>query len=426
MWLIHFLDHFVPPGVATSANEWRQARLLVGIVVYGAIVISFSVLVRSLTEGWTDALAAVILADLFILAILGVFWITRSQSFSADCIVIYIFFAVASIAWNDGGLHSRVMTWLAVLPIAANFLGGRIKAIASLGFVGVGLATLLLAHHFKWLQPGEAQDSLPGRAFAFFASTALVTILAALYEQTRRQIERDQQRLHAVQKQWVSIVNHELKTPLTSTHSALSLLTHSYHAELSPPVKSILAIAQRNSARLVRLVDDLNDVDRLNWQKLHLRYESCDVVNLARECAEVFLESARERSIHIELVHDPIVVLELDPDRIAQVLQNLIENALNHSGANTEIIVEIRQSKSEVSIRVADQGSGIPEEFLSEMFKPFSQADMNDSRKMEGSGLGLYICRSIIELHGGSISASNRSTGGAEFRLTLPKRAIVN
>lgn len=426
MWLIHFLDRFVPTGVATSANELRQARLLVGIAVYGAIVISFSILVRSVTEGWTSALVAVIVADISIAAILGVFWITRSQALSADCMVVYVFFAIASIAWNDGGLQSRAMTWLAVLPIAANFLGGRIKAIFALCIVGVGLVLLLLAHHLDWVKPGEAQDSLPGRAFAFFASTTLVTILAALYEQTRKQIERDQMRLNAVQKQWISIVNHELKTPLTSTHSALSLLSHSYDAEFSPPVKNILKIAQRNSARLVRLVGDLNDVDRLNWQKLHLRYESCDVINLARECAELFQKRAQDRAVHLELVHDPIVVMELDPDRIAQVLQNLIENALNHSGSNSEIVIEIRQSKSEVRISVADQGSGIPEEFLSEMFKPFSQADMNDSRQKEGSGLGLYICRSIIGLHGGTISASNRPTGGAEFRITLPKRAIAN
>ena len=98
MWLIHFLDHFVPPGVAASANQLRQARLLVGVAVYGAIVISFSIVVRSLTEGWTNALVAVIFADIFILAILAIFWFTRSQSLSADCLLIYVFLAIASIA----------------------------------------------------------------------------------------------------------------------------------------------------------------------------------------------------------------------------------------------------------------------------------------------------------------------------------------
>ncbi|QGX39699.1 sensor histidine kinase [Permianibacter aggregans] len=423
MWLLALLDHFIPPGTITSANEGRRVRLMVGMLFYGIVVILLSILVRWLNEGWTAALGVVSITGLLFFVMLAAFWLWRNRQLVADMMIISVLLAIGGIAYFDGGLYSRSMTWLAIIPLVANFLGGRIRAWFALFLVAVELAILF------WLHQRGAISSLSdspifGRTFAFFASTALVSVLAQLYEATRKQIERDRELLDEMQRQWVSVVSHELRTPLTATHSSLSLLVNTMLHDIPANAREMLQIAYRNNQRLTRLVNDVMDMERLRMGKLRLRYEQCNLQQLVEEAVKTFENLSQKKALVFKLDLAPVVSFEADPDRITQVIHNLLSNAIKFSPAHGVISVRLLQHNSNVEIEVHDQGEGVAEEFVEELFKPFTQQNKHDARAHEGSGLGLYISHAIVAMHQGELRYRPGEKGGATFVVSLPAKQI--
>lgn len=230
----------------------------------------------------------------------------------------------------------------------------------------------------------------------------------------------ERKRVDQMKDEFIS-VNHELRTPLTSIRGALGLLAGGVAGELPPPAKSLLDIAASNSERLVRLINDILDIEKVESGTLGFRMETLDLAGALGQALEVNGVYARYYDVALRLVRsEPGVLVAGDPDRIQQVLANLLSNAAKFSPRGGTVEVELVREGGRVRISVSDHGPGIPEEFRSRVFERFAQADVSVARQERGTGLGLSISKAIVERHGGRIWFESEPGVRTTFSFDLP------
>jgi PAS domain S-box-containing protein len=222
---------------------------------------------------------------------------------------------------------------------------------------------------------------------------------------------------------FVSTVSHELRTPLTSISGSLGLLAGGVAGELPPKATRLIDIAKLNAERLVRLINDILDLEKAESGRLEFRLEAQRIKAVVQHAIDVNRAYAQGFGVAIELDprSDDAMVL-IDRDRMVQVLTNLISNAAKFSPRGGAVRLEIRAKDDTAQIAVRDQGTGIPEEFQKRIFQKFAQADSSDSRAKGGTGLGLSIAKTIVEQLGGNIAFESTPEQGTSFFVNLPIR----
>jgi len=228
----------------------------------------------------------------------------------------------------------------------------------------------------------------------------------------RKQIER-------MKDEFVSVVSHELRTPLTSIHGSLGMLTSGLLQPDSDQGKRLLQIATDSTERLVRLINDILDIERIESGKVKMERETCNLADLIQSAVNVMQPLAQKAKVNIS-VFSLSVELWADPDRIVQTLTNLLSNAIKFSPPGETVWLESQQQQDEILLTVKDQGRGIPSDKLDSIFERFQQVDSSDSRNHDGTGLGLAICKSIVQQHGGRIWVESALGEGSTFYFTLP------
>jgi PAS domain S-box-containing protein len=230
--------------------------------------------------------------------------------------------------------------------------------------------------------------------------------------------------LDHMKDEFISTVSHELRTPLTSIRGALGLLSAGMLGKVSDKASTLLRIAMSNSDRLVRLINDILDLERMQSGRAPLAFRPIALDELARQAIDAMQPMAD--GAQIALICDAIhVTVEADGDRLLQVLTNLLSNAIKFSPPKSIVRVSLIKSDDGVTLSVIDQGRGIPADKLETIFDRFQQVDASDSRQKGGTGLGLAICRTIVQQHGGRIWAEQNGGQGAVFRVFLPERASL-
>jgi hypothetical protein len=228
----------------------------------------------------------------------------------------------------------------------------------------------------------------------------------------RREVER-------LKDEFVSVAGHELRTPLTSIRGSLQLLASGVLGPVSEKGVSILQIAVRNTERLVRLVSDLLDMERLASGKVALDFCACSSGQLVQVAFESVQGMAERAGVVLADQTHPARVW-VDQDRIVQVLVNLLSNAVKYSPEHGEVVVQAVEQAGELRFEVRDEGRGIPADKLEYVFGRFQQVDRADARIKGGSGLGLAIARSIVEQHGGRIGVESVYGKGSTFWFSVP------
>jgi len=218
--------------------------------------------------------------------------------------------------------------------------------------------------------------------------------------------------------EFVSMVSHELRTPLTSMRGALGLLASGVLGTLPEKGRRLLEIALNNTERLVRLINDILDIERMASGKVMMKYQACDSASLITQAAEIMQPMAEQAEVTLSVSTQPLP-LWADPDRIIQTLTNLLSNAIKFSPLGSTVWLTVARRGKEAEFQVKDQGRGIPAEKLESIFERFQQVDASDSRKEGGTGLGLAICRSIAQQHGGRIRVESTRGEGSTFFFTL-------
>jgi signal transduction histidine kinase len=249
---------------------------------------------------------------------------------------------------------------------------------------------------------------------ALFASSAAIALTnSILFEQT---LEIDR-----LKSDFVAVVSHELRTPLAVVLGNLELLGDERFWTLNPQQSQFLKSATTNSHRLLLLINDILDFSKLENSSLPMTMSPNELSEVVKQAAENLTRLFEERELNLRLdLASDLPLAEMDEQRIAQVLTNLISNAIKFSPAGAPVEVTVRQENGSAVVRVRDHGEGIRREDMPRLFKKFSQLDSRSTRKVGGTGLGLAICKGIVEAHGGRIWAESEPGEGSTFAFTLP------
>jgi signal transduction histidine kinase len=363
----------------------------------------------------------------------------------------------AEIKAHDAGFRSSISkvgvgepleTWFVRRALAANqdYLatfatssGTRVKSVDALrrlelkldaaeSDVLLPLGNLRATNKVYAQSVNQSSDASSHRAllFAIFAGALAVAggIAFALYAvRLVRNIGSRNDRLHDLDRlkdDFVASVSHELRTPLTSIRGYLELLREGEAGELTEEQHQFVSIVERNSDRLLRLVGDLLFVAQVEAGKITLEPEPTDVEELVRQAVDTARPAATERGIELDLDLDGLGVLVADRARLAQVLDNLISNALKFTPPGGHVGVRTSRRADVVVIEVSDDGMGISEEDQSQLFQRFFRTASASEQSIQGTGLGLSIVKAIVEAHDGVITVESVAGEGTIFRVELP------
>ncbi len=249
---------------------------------------------------------------------------------------------------------------------------------------------------------------------ALYASQAAIAVRnSQLFEHTKT--------LDRLKSEFVAVVSHEIRTPLTSVRGALELLADSRYFPNNEQQTKLLSIAYANAERLLLLINDILDFSKLESASLPMTLERVRLEPVIRQAAGNLRTLIEQRRIQLDF-SIPVELPELlmDSDRVAQVLTNLLSNAIKFSPQGGRIEVTAEPGDGEVRLGVRDHGEGIATEDVPKLFKKFTQLDSSATRKAGGTGLGLVICKGIVEQHGGRIWVESARGEGSTFQFTLP------
>jgi PAS domain S-box-containing protein len=374
--------------------------------------------------------------------------------------------AVEGIAKIDS--HGR---YVQVNPAYANMIGYEPEELIGMQWqqtVYEDDLEIVRAAYQQMIQDGKAEFEVRAirKDGAIFDKQV---VMVKAYDQQQRFIGNycfmkdisDRRLVERLKDEFISVVSHELRTPLTSISAALDLLAEGVLQNQPEAAQQMLSIAANNSDRLVRLVNDILDIERIESGKIVMTKQVCDAADLMNQSVEAIQDMAEKAGITLSV--SPVSVrLWADPDRIVQVLTNLLSNAIKFSAVGSTIwlkaelqeaedvgevgekvgeigkVGEIREVEEtstasslspssssslpspHVLFTVKDQGRGIPSDKLESIFERFQQVDATDSRQKGGTGLGLAICRSILQQHDGQIWSESTLGEGSTFYFTLP------
>jgi signal transduction histidine kinase len=232
----------------------------------------------------------------------------------------------------------------------------------------------------------------------------------------------EEERLHLdkSKSEFLSITSHELRTPITPLKAQLQMLQQEYFGTLTDKQKESLEIILRNAERLNKIIEDFLEISRIEAARLKFVFKQTNLSDIINEIADFMKGFAQQKNITLAITSGPLPTIEIDPDRTIQVLRNLVHNAIKFSPTNSIVEIGAVVQKEYVRFSVKDKGVGLNTEDQIRVFEPFFQVEASLSRNYGGTGLGLTICRGIIEAQKGKIWVESKPGLGSTFYFTVP------
>jgi len=231
----------------------------------------------------------------------------------------------------------------------------------------------------------------------------------------------ERKKVEQMQSDFISTVSHELRTPLTSIRGAMEILTGGVLQPDSDEYKHMLEIADNNTTRLLLLINDILDIQKIESGKMEFKFQPLELHPFLAQAIEANHGYADQHRVHYHL-HDSqeTLIARADPNRLMQVMNNLLSNAAKFSPPGQNVEIEAHKHDGMARIAVIDHGKGISEEFVDHVFERFAQGDSSNTRQTGGTGLGLNIAKDIIEQHDGRVSFESKPGRGTRFYVDLP------
>ena len=319
--------------------------------------------------------------------------------------------------------------WMASRESFLLRMGPIVSALVLLAISGLLLRRTLLAvsQAARALAEGRYADV---RVPVELAGNREMRKIADTFEELALAIEAREQILQSdilqlreyeqLKSDFVSTVSHELRTPLTSMRGALGLVLSGAAGPVSPDTRDLLHIANQNTERLIRLINDILDIEKIESGSITVRHDRCDLHPLLETTIAGLQGYATEHKVQIVLHAPQTAHVMGDQDRLIQVFTNLLSNAIKFSPRQSEVVVSLAVDSDTARMRVRDHGPGIPIEFQERIFGKFQQAESSPSRRHGGTGLGLAIAKAIVERHEGRITFETAAGKGTTFIVELP------
>ena len=312
--------------------------------------------------------------------------------------------AESLFGWTREEILGKRMADTLVPPRFAGTIDRFMEAFAQ------GTRTDLIRAPFERLMIDRLGREIEVEARVGFVDTGLDRFFAAFVHDIsqRKEVER-------LKSEFVSTVSHELRTPLTAIHGSLQLLQSGMAGDLPEDARELVALSAQSSARLVRLVNDVLDLERMTSGRMQYSVEPCLLSPLAMQAIRDVQPLAEAADVRLLLEAAEPLTVRGDHDRLLQVAINLLANAVKFSPRGGTVRVSVRRNGMDARFSVVDEGVGVPESFRSRVFERFAQADSSDRRQKGGTGLGLSICRAIVEAHHGRIDFTSEPGVRTEF-----------
>lgn len=296
-----------------------------------------------------------------------------------------------------------------------------------------------------FLYAGVALSVVLGIMMAIFFNSDIVGRIGVMIENTRRLIRREplmprvsggdeiarldtvfHEMSHALdeaskyKQEMLAMVSHDLRSPLMSVQLSLAMLKAGKLGDLPADASKEAGIAEQNTSRLIKLINELLDIERLESGKFDLELKEGDLVEIVERASDSVEALAREKNVSINVPEESVSAI-FDADRAMQVFTNVLSNAVKFSPEGSEVTITVQKAESFAEVRIADRGPGIPDDKKEKIFERFQQAGADKQKEKSGSGLGLAIARALMVEHKGSIAVENNSEGGSVFVLRFPR-----
>ncbi|MCO7222743.1 ATP-binding protein [Pleionea sp. CnH1-48] len=413
----------------------RRARVLTGLLIYSFLGSLLMAIVRVSSEGLIAGSLIAIIIAVVIFALIVAYYMIQDVFLIADITVIILLLLIFSMAWNDGGLLSRVNIWLPPIILFSNFVARRLKGAATLLLTLVGLTTIYIVQTKGIIETPASSTPLIGRLFAYMAACTFVALVTHAYEQTRRDVHRallkakkEAEELSSLKSEFLANMSHEIRTPMNGILGMVELVMNS---ELKKEQKKQLGLAYSSATSLLTILNDILDLSKIEAGKLELEHVEVALLDLFHEVSEILAYNLQDKPVELYLdtsglKHNKV---RTDPIRLRQICNNLIGNAIKFTEEGSIVITvsseELSESAVKLTLSVADTGIGIEASQLPKLFDKFSQADSSVTRRFGGTGLGLVICEHLIHALGGDISVSSEYGSGSVFNVTLHAEKVI-
>lgn len=313
---------------------------------------------------------------------------------------------ISKIPHRQKNLRKMIMTMLVV-----GLIGNILLAIALARFFSRAITSrlaLMVDNTERFKRGGELNPSFSG-----------VDEIAKL-DQSFHQMADEVAEAQRMKQTFVAMISHDLRTPLTSVNGYLNLLVDGRLGDISDKVKTGAEKAERNVGRLIRLISDLLDLEKMEAGKMQMAPKAFYIENAMEKSIESVQEFANTHKVTLKMIETDLEVFA-DPDRIIQVIINLMSNAVKFSPQGESVEISACQVNDMVEVSIQDRGRGVPEKFRSSIFEKYKQVETDDGTKKGGTGLGLPICKMIVEQLGGQIGVESEDGKGSRFWFTLPR-----
>ena len=241
---------------------------------------------------------------------------------------------------------------------------------------------------------------------------------------TLGKMEEERREIDSAKTEFLSITSHELRSPMTPMKAQLQMLEEGYFGKLSKTQKESLEIVVRNADRLDNIIVDFLEISRIEAARLRFNFRETDLEETIRNTAKFMEGFAKEKNIELIVKLDKLPIIEIDPDRVTQVLRNLINNAIKFSKEKGKIEITAELKSNHIFFSVRDYGCGLTTENQIRIFEPFYQVESASRRRHGGTGLGLAICRGIVESQKGKIWVESKYDHGSKFCFTFPLEPV--
>ncbi len=345
---------------------------------------------------------------------------------------VIIFYAIW-ISWKQGPTtHFMPLFFLFAAALFAAMNNHQLLPVLAIRLIMYGATFLSIPMWDIWITGASIKSDLWTQMFtSIFVMYFIIDcsrIHLMLYRQNLRQMfelraEHERTKLaYRAKSEFLSTMSHELRTPMTSINGSVSLALSGHLGELPDRSRAILAVAQRNCARLATLIDDILDLQKIESGKMKFVFEPVELSAFLTRVVAQNQPYADKFSVSISTAFpNESVYVNADKSRLEQVMANLLSNAAKFSftGGHVTVLLDIRDKMARIS--VIDAGVGLSEDHRDKVFDQFSQLDSSDERKAGGTGLGMNISKRIIEAHGGTIDYSKNLVAGTTFTVDLKR-----